>query len=192
MKHLALVGALVCAFALLLIPVASASSASALHQQRSIALRVLHRDMQTLRFFRNHPALAVRPVGRTAERHAWRQHLDALRWLAHIRAALAPRPAIVAANDLDAWLCIHNGEGSWNDTRNPIYDGGLQEDQTFQQEYGPEFFAQWGRAYNWPAWAQITAARRARDGWTNPVTGATYAARGYYPWPNTARACGLI
>jgi hypothetical protein len=65
-------------------------------------------------------------------------------------------------------------------------------DYGFQLSYGPEFLRKWGTADHWPVWAQITAARRARDGWYNPYRHARYSARGYYPWPNTARYCHLI
>ena len=47
--------------------------------------------------------------------------------------------------------------------------------------YGPEFVRQWGTADNWPVWAQLVAAARAHA-----------SGRGFTPWPNTARACGLI
>jgi hypothetical protein len=53
-------------------------------------------------------------------------------------------------------------------------------DLAFQGLYGAEFLHRWGTADTWPAWAQIRAAVRAyRSG------------RGFGPWPNTARACGL-
>jgi hypothetical protein len=77
------------------------------------------------------------------------------------------------------WECIHSHEGAWDDP-NPPYWGGLQMDYAFQQAYGSEFLARWGTADNWPVWAQITAANRAK------------ATRGYSPWPNTARMCGLL
>ena len=60
------------------------------------------------------------------------------------------------------------------------YYGGLQMDWRFMQRYGPEFVARWGTADNWPVWAQLEAAARAHD-----------SGRGFTPWPNTARACGL-
>jgi hypothetical protein len=80
-----------------------------------------------------------------------------------------------------AFLCIHRYEGAWNaDTGNGYY-GGLQMDVAFQRRYGREFATRWGTADNWPAWAQLEAAARAyRSG------------RGFWPWPNTARVCGLI
>jgi len=80
----------------------------------------------------------------------------------------------------DAAMCVHGKEGSWDDTRNPVDDGGMQMDIGFQTTYGLVYYRRWGRAYNWPDWAQLHAAFR---GWS---------ARGWWPWPNTAHACGLI
>ena len=77
------------------------------------------------------------------------------------------------------WACIHSHEGAWNDPNGPYY-GGLQMDLPFQEAYGGEFLRRWGTADHWPIWAQVTAANRAR------------ASRGYTPWPNTARMCGLL
>lgn len=77
-----------------------------------------------------------------------------------------------------ALLCIHRYEGSWSDPGSP-YWGGLQMDMNFQSAYGPEFLKRWGTADHWPVWAQLTAGARA------------VKARGYAPWPNTARYCGL-
>ena len=80
-----------------------------------------------------------------------------------------------------AFLCIHHHEGAWDANTGNGYYGGLQMDRRFQLLYGSDFVAKWGTADNWPAWAQLQAAVRAyRSG------------RGFYPWPNTARACGLI
>jgi hypothetical protein len=80
-----------------------------------------------------------------------------------------------------AFLCIHRYEGSWTANTGNGYYGGLQMDVGFQRRYGGEFSSRWGTADNWPAWAQLeTAARAYRSG------------RGFWPWPNTARACGLI
>ena len=46
--------------------------------------------------------------------------------------------------------------------------------------YGPGFLRKWGHAGRWPVWAQLIAAERGRH------------ERGWYPWPNTARECGLL
>jgi hypothetical protein len=78
------------------------------------------------------------------------------------------------------WLCIHRLEGAWNDP-NPPYYGGLQMDLGFQRRYGPHLLAQKGTANNWTPLEQMWVAERAHR-----------AGRGFYPWPNTARSCGLI
>jgi hypothetical protein len=116
-------------------------------------------------------------------------------WVAHKWAKLAVKlrkayPKWLAAQtpavDYDTWDCIHRHEGAWNANTGNGYYGGLQMDMGFQSTYGPEFMKRWGTANKWPAWAQIIAAERARDGY------AGFHARGYGPWPNTARACGLL
>jgi hypothetical protein len=119
-------------------------------------------------------------------RHATKQWgCQAVRWLTreHNETWRALHPVvrvIQSASDIGAWLCIHNGEGAWNSNTGNGYYGGLQMDYGFMSSYGGEYMKQWGTADNWPVWAQINAARRARD-----------SGRGYSPWPNTARACGL-
>jgi len=84
-------------------------------------------------------------------------------------------------------LCIHHYEGSWKDGGAPYY-GGLQMDVGFQRTYGfmrihgsrIGFYELWGTADHWPIWAQIQAGKNG------------YKARGWHPWPNTARYCGLL
>jgi hypothetical protein len=78
------------------------------------------------------------------------------------------------------WLCIHRYEGSWNDP-NPPYYGGLQLDLQFQRTYGGALLRLKGTADHWSPLEQMWAAERAHR-----------AGRGFYPWPNTARYCGLI
>ena len=80
-----------------------------------------------------------------------------------------------------SFLCIHHYEGAWSANTGNGYYGGLQMDLTFQGRYGADFLRLWGTADNWPPWAQLQAAVRAYQ-----------SGRGFYPWPNTARACGLI
>ena len=79
-----------------------------------------------------------------------------------------------------AWLCIHRYEGAWNDP-NPPYYGGLQMDLSFQRTYGPRLLRRKGTADNWTPLEQMWVAERAYS-----------SGRGFYPWPNTARYCGLI
>jgi hypothetical protein len=77
------------------------------------------------------------------------------------------------------FMCIHSHEGSWNDQRNPKFDGGLQMDKTFQSSYAPWLVRLKGPAYNWTPLEQIWAAERA------------FRTRGFGPWPNTRLMCGL-
>ena len=92
--------------------------------------------------------------------------------------AVRPHPARPA--HLGAWLCIHRYEGAWNDPGAP-YWGGLQMDLGFQRTYGADLLRRKGLASNWTPLEQIRVAERAlRSG------------RGFYPWPNAARLCGLI
>jgi hypothetical protein len=84
-----------------------------------------------------------------------------------------------------AWLCIYRHErhprmGWRTRTGNGLF-GGLQMDLSFQRTYGADLLRFKGTAERWTAIEQIWVAERAyRSG------------RGFYPWPNTARSCGLI
>jgi hypothetical protein len=79
-----------------------------------------------------------------------------------------------------AWQCIHRYEASWSDTGDP-YWGGLQMDWDFMRKYGSYLLRLKGPASNWSPVEQMWVAEEAlRRG------------RGFYPWPNTARFCGLI
>jgi hypothetical protein len=77
------------------------------------------------------------------------------------------------------WLCIHRYEGAWTDPDAPYY-GGLQMDREFQAMYGARLLHTKGTADHWSPLEQMWVAERA------------YKTRGFWPWPNTARACGLI
>ena len=105
-----------------------------------------------------------------------RSALAALAVAEHGRSLLAV-PASLNAS----FLCIHRYEGAWNANTGNGYYGGLQMDLAFQGRYGGDFVRRWGTADNWPAWAQLQTAVRAYQ-----------SGRGFYPWPNTARACGLL
>jgi hypothetical protein len=94
---------------------------------------------------------------------------------------LADRHAPLPAGLNHAFLCIHRYEGAWTANTGNGYYGGLQMDVAFMRRYGSDFVHRWGTADNWPVWAQLRAALRAHR-----------SGRGFSPWPNTARACGLI
>jgi len=80
---------------------------------------------------------------------------------------------------LRAFLCIHRFEAAWTDTGAPYY-GGLQMDVSFQRTYGRWLFRHKGTADRWTPLEQIWTAEKA------------LRSRGFWPWPNTARACGLL
>jgi hypothetical protein len=82
------------------------------------------------------------------------------------------------------WLagadCVHRHESiRWEAATGNGYYGGMQADIGFQRAYAPDHLARWGTANNWPWWAQLEMAYR---GWLF---------RGWQPWPNTSRVCGL-
>jgi hypothetical protein len=109
-----------------------------------------------------------------------------LRWvreLWRIRAAKAERLAQNPPHRRQ-WLCIHRyerhpGQGWATRTGNGYY-GGLQMNMDFMRGYGPELLAEKGTANRWAPLEQIWVAERA------------VPRRGFNPWPQTARMCGLL
>lgn len=78
------------------------------------------------------------------------------------------------------WLCIHSHEGSWDANTGNGYYGGLQMDYDFMRTYGSGYLKIKGTANNWTPLEQMWVAERAYS-----------SGRGFGPWPNTARMCGL-
>jgi hypothetical protein len=105
---------------------------------------------------------------RLSLRDAWRIRAYRARHRAHHPPHLAE------------WRCIHRWEGSWTDPNSPYY-GGLQMDISFQRTYGAGLLRRKGTADHWAPYEQMWVAERA-----------VKAGRGFYPWPSTARRCGLI
>src|SRR5262252_9848334 len=95
------------------------------------------------------------------------------------RAATEGRPS--AHSLTRAFICIHRYEGAWNANTGNGYYGGLQMDYGFQRSYGPEFLSAFGTADRWPPSLQLAVAIKAY-----------LSGRGFHPWPNTARRCGLL
>ena len=104
-------------------------------------------------------------------------HLRAEAWR---KLAVSMHKRAVNVPHKSAWLCIHHYEGSWTDP-NPPYYGGLQMDVQFQRTYAPMIFRMKGTADHWTPLEQMWAAERAHR-----------SGRGFFPWPNTARYCGLL
>ena len=110
-----------------------------------------------------------------------------LRWVRRLWQRRALRAERQAQNPphRSQWLCIHRYERhpaqGWATRTGNGYYGGLQMDLAFQRTYGRELLRRKGTADRWTAAEQMWVAERAyRSG------------RGFYPWPNTARYCGLI
>ena len=79
-----------------------------------------------------------------------------------------------------AFLCIHRFEGSWPSNTGNGYYGGLQMYLGFQQTYAPWLLRTKGTAAHWTPLEQMWTAEKAAK------------SRGFDPWPNTARSCGLL
>ena len=145
--------------------------AARLHLVKTISQ--LERETRRLQALMGVPRTkAWRPTRTTA---ALRRALGV--WRAEERRAvhLARRPP-----HRRGWLCIHRGEGAWNDDTGNGYYGGLQMDIGFQRTYGGRLLARKGTADRWAPLEQMWIAERA------------YRSRGFTPWPNTARYCGLL
>ena len=108
--------------------------------------------------------------------------LWALRFRRERRVVLALRHQLAARLDrlvylVTAFQCIHSYEGSWTANTGNGYRGGLQFGSREWRLYGGRYAASADQAS--PS-EQIAA-------------GITYhAVAGFYPWPNSARMCGLI
>jgi hypothetical protein len=98
-------------------------------------------------------------------------------WRERVRKVRAKSRAVP---NRSAWLCIKRHEGAWTDPNAP-YWGGLQMDMTFQRTYGAYLLRKKGTADRWKPVEQMWTAEKARR-----------SGRGFHPWPNTARYCGLL
>jgi hypothetical protein len=137
----------------------------------------LRRETNRLRQIMGKRRLSVR-----ADPAQFASTLEYRRWLHHAWKAQLARTARLFRRPphLRAWRCIHRYEGPWQDPRAPYY-GGLQMDLAFQRTYGRMLLRTKGTANRWTRFEQMWVAERAlRRG------------RGFHPWPNTARYCGLL
>jgi hypothetical protein len=102
-------------------------------------------------------------------------------WVVNLWEKRAVRAKLQALNPPHKaqWTCIHHYEASWTDPNQPYY-GGLQMDVEFQQAYGAALLRAKGTADHWSPLEQMWVAERA------------FRTRGFWPWPNTARYCGLL
>lgn len=133
---------------------------------------------------RVYPDLHAREVAR--ERPSWarlRRMVASRWWRTHPTSWLALRYQREADTFRAEFTCI----GRWEAHNQPNtntgngYYGELQMDLSFQRTYGPELLARKGTANNWTRDEQYAVGARA-----------VLSGRGFHPWPNTARFCGLI
>ena len=159
----------------------STAEAHRLHQGKGesethYADRLVWHAKTGIRWIKTH-AVKFRSYGR------YRQALRNHRWLLKYGQSLQAKHRYVAPSIpphyLD-WMCIHRYEGAWNDP-NPPYYGGLQMDWNFMSAYGGALLRSKGTADHWTPMEQMWTAERAFQ-----------SGRGFFPWPNTARMCGLI
>jgi hypothetical protein len=108
------------------------------------------------------------------------------RTIRQLRSVVRARLDMPTGHWLDgAFLCIHRWERNprqgWQTSTGNGYAGGLQMDDDFVHTYAPAWVIEkfGADASKWPASVQITVAIRA---WTT---------RGFGPWPNTRKSCGL-
>jgi hypothetical protein len=109
------------------------------------------------------------------------------RWVRDLwrRRAIRTHRRAVNPPHKTAWLCLylherHPALGWRTRTGNGFY-GGLQMDWTFMATYGGQLLGAKGTADRWTPLEQMWVGERALR-----------AGRGFYPWPNSGRACGLI
>ena len=183
MRYLALaaaaVAAVLVAFSALATPGQATARGALLEPGNGYLLvPIAHRRRDTWRWQRlmgRRPTPSSKSERRSRSAHYRRWVLRVWTQRAHRARRQAARPPRLAA-----WRCIQRFEGPWNDPRPPYY-GGLQMDITFQRLYGGFLLRRKGTADRWTPLEQMWVAERAfRSG------------RGFYPWPNTARFCGLI
>jgi Transglycosylase-like domain len=177
-RLLVLVGAVMAAIALL-----QPSRATATSSRTTVVAQIDEARAQTWRWQRlmGKPRTPTRYSERRGTSWAYRVWLRNL-WekRAHAAARRAANPPHRAG-----WLCIHRHERNpaqgWSTRTGNGFYGGLQMDISFQRAYGADLLRRKGTADRWSPLEQMWVAERAHR-----------SGRGFYPWPNTARYCGLI
>lgn len=186
MPKLFAIVAMVC----LIFIIAAATTAQAAPTSKTQLELRLHKSESVVRFFKNHIWLLATRSERCSDVPWTRSCKIARRVYAHHKARveklrrqldpyLAERQAALAWWESSGAQCVKSKEGGWGSNTGNGYYGGFQADHSFQRAYGYEFYISYGTANNWQPWQQIIMAYR---GWKS---------RGWQPWPNTSRMCGL-
>jgi hypothetical protein len=130
------------------------------------------------------PPTPPKPADARGRREQFAYWHTVSRWLERRSERLrrSERPLSQRIAHYAQWQCIarHESHGTWDISTGNGYYGGLQMDRGFQQTYSPRLYASKGTADNWTVEEQMLTAEKA------------FASRGFTPWPNTARTCGLL
>jgi hypothetical protein len=192
LRHIMLcVAALACAGAIALVALARPDAAPAGDRQPAAStasaaatVRLIHRYRTETWRWQKLMRRTRTPSNYTARRSTDPSYRA---WVLRVWKQRAARARRAAQNPprRSAWLCIYRHERhprmGWRTRTGNGYFGGLQMDIAFQRQYGADLLRRKGTADRWTAIEQIWVAERAyRSG------------RGFSPWPNTARYCGLI
>lgn len=149
------------------------------HQKTTLRTYIATIRSQTWRY--QDRAGAARWPTRYLERRGSERYLNYLArmWRHRMKAAHSAyqRASALPAHYRD-WLCIHRYEGAWTDAGAP-YWGGVQFGYSEWQRYGAPYTGAVTANLATPL-QQMWAAERY------------YHDAGFRPWPNTARACGLL
>lgn len=165
-----------------------------------------------LRFFNNHAWMTAPRYAKCWQVTGWQRRRvcriarseveEHTARLANVRRMIEKLTAVAGPiGNVSAWNCIHgyeDGGFGWTVNTGNGYYGGLQMDLEFQRDHGLDLLLAKGTADNWTPYEQMVVAQRAHDGvrTSQHRNGAVYfwkdRPRGYHPWPNTARWCGLL
>jgi hypothetical protein len=158
---------------------AAAEDASVTRRDAAAVVRQVHRYQRETWRWQKLMGVPRTPRSRAAEQDP---SIKFKLWLLNLwhRRAVRARHKAARPPHRSGWLCIQRHEGAWDDPNAPYY-GGLQMDIGFQRTYGRGLLRRKGTANHWTPLEQMWVAERAHR-----------SGRGYYPWPNTARYCGLI
>lgn len=181
---------IVCAvLALFFTATASAASTKELKDRAHRIIAHVEKAKTTIRWFERHHHgksiawLQAHPKALNAVNIARQRVILGRAELARVRAILKRRERPTLPAHYREWLCIYsheNGGYGWSANTRNGYHGGLQMDREFERDYGARLLATKGDAENWTPLEQMWVAERA------------WRTRGFGPWPNTARMCGLL
>lgn len=180
-----------------------------LQYQAKVLKSQIGKSKSTINFWRNRGRWALHgryencwQVQGSQRQKVCRKSRESMRY--HLRRLKTARNKLekltMVVGNRDHWECIYSherGADGWQTNTGNGYYGGLQMDRSFQRAHGLDLYLAKGTADNWTSLEQMMVAERARRGIrTSLDDGRVYQwqdrPRGYNPWPNTARTCGLL